>query len=158
LGARRWGVVVVAVAGAVGAIAALAPREFQSRPVAIATVLVQPPIAFPPFANRAAVLVAGADTSDARATARTPDAPAEAIVAPKALATATVEGAPGAAPLAPRVVATNPPSPAKKASAALEREPRPRDPSVGPSALDACSPPFTIIAVTGTKRWKRECL
>jgi len=142
---------VVAVAGAVGAIAALAPREFQSRPVAIATVLVQPPIAFPPFANRAAVLVAGADTSDARATARTPDAPAEAIVAPKALATATVEGAPGAAPLAPRVVATNPPSPAKKASAALEREPRPRDPSVGPSALDACSPPFTIIAVTGRR-------
>jgi serine/threonine-protein kinase len=148
-GAAAWLVVAVA-----GAIAALAPLDFQS-PAALATVLVKPPIPFPPLANRAAVLVAEADPSDAPATARTPDAPAAAVVAPKALGTATAERAPGAAPVAPKAVAANPPSPA---SAALERGPRPRDPSVGRSALDACSPPFTILAITGKKMWKRQCL
>jgi serine/threonine protein kinase len=140
-----------------GSIAALTARNYRGRPAALVTVFVQPSMVVPPFASRAAVLVAEADTSGARAMARTPDAQAAANPGLKTFAAAALEQASEAVPAAPKGLAAKPPSPAKLA-ASLERGPRRQDRSVDLPAPDLCSPPFTIVAVTGKKIWKRECL
>jgi hypothetical protein len=150
------GAAIVAAVAVAGTIAALTPRAGRSPPAALATVLIQPPLPLPLFASQAAILVAPVDTNSARETALTSTAPAASVAAPTALGTKALDRASGAAPSGPKGIVAKAPSPAMRIAA--DPGPRGQQPSVGSTAPDACSPPFTIVAVTGKKTWKRECL
>jgi hypothetical protein len=143
------GAVALILAGAVEARSASARRPEHVQPAALASAFVQAaapddgpgastialrraPVADTPVADTA---VADMPTPTAvaapveRGSEETPEAP----VGPVSRAAATARGA------------------------ALASSPR-ADANAAPAAPDDCTPPFTILPVTGKKQWKRRCL
>ncbi len=133
-----------------GAVAALEANERRSPPAARATVLVQPPVPLPRFPVRTALRVADASGTKAPSL----DERVVALVAPAAVGTSALERESGAVREAPEDIAAKP----KRIADLGWGLPRPPEPTVNGRAPDACTPPFTIVVITGKKIWKRKCL
>ncbi len=153
----RWTLGAVVAVAVAGAVASLVAHDRRGLPSAGATALVQPPAPLPPFASRGAVRVAEADPSGARATAPDLDGWAAAVVAPTAIGTAALDRSSERVPEAPKDVTAKPLSAARRI-ADVEWALTLPQPRVDPPAPAACTPPFTLVGVTGKKIWKRECL
>jgi hypothetical protein len=134
------GAVALILAGAVEARSALDRRPARPPSTALASVVASP--------DAPADVRAGTDATSGPQGASAGDPPTPMPVAP-------IERGFEAAPAAPMPAVPKAAMPAHVA--ALASSPRP-DANVAPAAPDDCTPPFTILPVTGKKQWKRRCL
>jgi hypothetical protein len=143
------GAVALILAGAVEARSASGRRPEHVQPAALASAFVQ--AAAPVYDG------AGADTIASLRRAPGADTPVADMPTPTADATPVERGS-EATPEPPEAPVTAVSRAAATArGAALASSPR-ADASAAPAAPGDCTPPFTILPVTGKKQWKRRCL